>query len=84
MPDNVEVILKWAEDDNPRYLTFRGIEQWALHLDEAPWQAPSRPWTLNQGEPMEIRIAEFEDLGVVVFYSVEHATGRVRLLYVGS
>jgi hypothetical protein len=49
-----------------------------LDLEADPWQPPSVPWGLNEGEPYEIRLAELHP--VVIFYTVDHESLDVQIM----
>jgi len=81
--NNTDALRSWGERDNPPYREWAAVERWVLDLDHSPWQPPSTPWSVNEGEPVEIRCAELSDSSVVIFYTVDQESLRVDLLYVG-
>jgi hypothetical protein len=80
MPSDLTPLHDWAERVDPPYTVYRAVEDWILALDANPFQPPSRSWTLNEGEPYEVRVAELVDPAVVVFYTVEHEGLTIDLL----
>jgi hypothetical protein len=79
VPD-LSALFEWAEREDPRYSVWSAVESWCLDLAERPWQVPSVPYSLNEGEPTEIRTAELQDAGVIVAYSVHHETLQVIII----
>ena len=79
VPD-LGALFEWAEREDPRYSVWTAVESWCRDLADRPWQAPSVPYSLNEGEPTEIRTAELQDAGVIVAYSVHHETLQVIII----
>jgi hypothetical protein len=77
---DIEVLYRWAEESDPPYSVFRAVEDWVRQLDASPFRPPSRSWSQNQGEPYELRLAELDEMGVAVFYSVVHDGLQTDLL----
>jgi len=83
---DLDRLREWAEFEDPRYTTWRLVEQWVAGLAADPWQWPSVPEPLTApGEDRGVRSVEVPGSGgVEVVWEHEHATGVVNLLYVGQ
>jgi hypothetical protein len=77
---DIEALYRWAESHDPPYSLFRAVEAWVHDLGADPFQPPSWTWSLNEGEPYEVRMAEPDGMGVVITYTVVHDSLQTDLV----
>ena len=82
MLDKLGPLWEWAVREQPDDWLWRQVSEMVFLVSDRPWRAPSRPLSLPEGQPAEIRALAVPDTNIVINYEHHHSTGVVNLLLV--
>ena len=82
---DVGPIQAWSTRETPSDQIWRLVVTFIFLISERPYRAPSKPLSLPEGQPREIRGVTVPNTGgVMVTYEHAHETGVVDLLLIAT